>query len=167
MWLFLPSHLTLQTWAHKPPIDSSYIWVYPLSISISINHSARNQLRSHTQAQVHTHKHQNSDTLHCWWIDYQCGFYWRVWGADTSALGLLILLSYPNEPCVIHHCSAGNTQAAWMAGRTELRRDRDYHLATRYISMRVPWIPFWKASTVIKKGSHSCLSHAMWGFGIG
>lgn len=60
----------------------------------------------------HTHTHYNSDTPHCWRIDYQRGFYWRVRGADTSALALLILLSYPNEPCVIHHCSTSGTQAA-------------------------------------------------------
>lgn len=94
----------------NPPIEGSYIWVYPLPVSISINHSPRNCSPSrHTQA----HRQQNSDTLHCRRIDYQCGFYWRVWGADTSALGLLILLSYPNEPCVIHHCSAGSTQDSW------------------------------------------------------
>lgn len=118
--LLFSSHT--QTWTHKPPIDCSYIWVYPLSISISINHSTHNcspstATHTHRQRHTHTHKHQNSDTLHRRRIDYQCGFYWRVWGADTSALGLLILLSYPNEPCVIHHCSAGSTQAAgWLEG---------------------------------------------------
>lgn len=105
--------------------------------------------RQCTRSGAHTSKPCHPDTLHCQRIDYQCAFYWHVWGADTSVLALLILLSYPNEPCVIHHCSAGSTQPAWMAGSTELKRDMDYHLATGHIyQWEFPEYCFSEASTV-------------------
>ena len=154
----LPSTALIFEFIHYPYPSASI--THPVTAPHSQPHT------QHRYTHTHTHKQQNLDTLHRQRIDYQCGFYWRVWGADTSELGLLILLSYPNEPCVIHHCSAGSTQAAWMAGRTELRRDRDYHLATRYISMRVSWIPYLKGINSNKKRG-SCLSYVMWGFGIG
>lgn len=154
---FFSSHT--QTWTHKPPIDCSYIWVYSLSISISINHSPHNRSPSTATHTRHRYTLANTKTqIHFTASEYTINvlFYWRVWGADTSALGLLILLSYPNEPCVIHHCPAGSTQPAWMTGRTELRRDRDYHLATRYISIRVSWLPFLKGIKSNKKTGCTC-----------
>lgn len=76
------------------------------------------------QPHTHTHKHKDSDAPRCQRIDSQHWFYRHVWGADTSAFPLSILLSYPNEPCVIHHRSAGSARAPWMAKRDCFKESR-------------------------------------------
>lgn len=95
-------------------------------LSFGVNYSPWNCPPStatcwHPDTNAKKNQKKPSDTLHCRQIDFQGGFYRGFWGADTSSFCLLILLPYPNEPCIIHHCSAGCTQAAWMAGRAELK----------------------------------------------
>lgn len=83
--------------------------------------------------------------LLCRRIDWQCGFSWSVWGTDTSEFGLLILLSYPNEP----RLSVSNTRVARMTGRK-----KNYHLTSTYMSVRVSWMPFLKA---INRSACACV----------